>query len=91
MKKADELKSLVDEYRVPGFRTRAHVTGDAKDPSAFALTLVRRQKKPYAAAAERHIAAFTVDESDACVISIAESGRSTSYLSFAALTASGAA
>jgi hypothetical protein len=91
MKITDELKSLLDEYRVPGFRTLARVKSDEKDPTAFALTLVRRQKKRYAVAAARFIAAFTADASGVCVISIVESDPSTSSLSFGALTASGAA
>jgi len=91
MKKTDELKSLLDEYRVPGFRTLARVRPDEKDPAAFALTLVRRQKKRYAVAAERFTGAFTPDESGACAISIAGSGPSTSLLNSGVLTASGAA
>jgi hypothetical protein len=37
MKKTDELKSLLDEYCVPGFRTLRRVQPDEKDPKAFAL------------------------------------------------------
>jgi hypothetical protein len=91
MKIADELKSLLDEYRVPGFRTLARVRQDEKDPTAFALTLVRRQKKRYAVAAERPTAAFTRDDNGACEISIVASVPFTSTLNCGALTANGAA
>jgi len=91
MKKTDELKSLLDEYRVPGFKTMARVKQDEKDPTAFALTLVRRQKERYVAAAGRFIAAFTVDASGAHVILIAGNAPFISPLSCEGLTASGAA
>ena len=91
MKKTDELKTLLDEYRVPGFRTLARVKQDEKDPTGFALTLTRRQKKRYAVAAARVIAAFTIAGSGAHVTSIAESVPYISTLSYDALTANGAA
>ena len=91
MKQTDELKSLLDEYRVPGFKTMARVRQDEKDPTGFALTLVRRQKKRYAAVVGRHIACVTLDESDACEILIAESVPYTSTLSYDGLIANGAA
>jgi hypothetical protein len=91
MKKTDELKSLLDEYRVPGFRTLGRVRQDEKDPTAFALTLIRRQKKRYVVAAERFIAASMIGGSGACEISIAESVPFTSILNCGVLTANGAA
>jgi sugar/nucleoside kinase (ribokinase family) len=91
MKQTDELKSLLDEYRVPGFKTMARVRQDEKDPTGFALTLVRRQKKHSAVAVERYIAAFTLDDSDACGTSIVESAPFISILSYDALIANGAA
>ena len=91
MKKTDELKSLLDEYRVPGFRTMGRVRQDEKDPTAFVLTLIRRQKKRYAVAAEKFIAAFTLDESGVPAILIAGSVAFISTLSCDALTANGVA
>jgi hypothetical protein len=91
MKTPDELKTLLDEYRVPGFRTLVRVKQDEKDPTAFALTLVRRQKKRYAVDAGKAIAAIMIEGSDAHVISIAANIPYISTLSFGALTASGAA
>jgi hypothetical protein len=57
MKKPPEIKSLLAAYRMPGFRTSAWVKQDEKDPKAFLLTLIRRQKKRHAEVAERFIAA----------------------------------
>jgi hypothetical protein len=91
MKKTDELKSLLDEYSVPGFRTLALVQSDEKDPTAFALTLIRRQKKRYVAGAAKAIAAFMIEGSGACVISIAENVPFISLLNYGALTVNGAA
>jgi hypothetical protein len=91
MKKTDELKSLLDEYCVPGFRTLGRVQQDEKDPTAFALTLVRRQKKRYAADAAKSIAAFMIEGSGACAIWIAASVPFICSSSFGALTANGAA
>lgn len=91
MKNLEELNTLLDEYRVPGFKTMARVQQDERDPTAFALTLVRRQKKRYAARVGKAIARFMIVGSDACVTSIAESEPSTLLLSYGALTAHGAA
>jgi hypothetical protein len=83
MKNADGIKSLLGEYRVHGFRTLGRVKQIATHPSTFARTLIRRQKNRYGAVAKRLIAAFTIDASGACAISIAESGLSTYSLSSA--------
>jgi len=91
MKKPDELKTLLDEYRVPGFRTLARVKQDEKDPTGFELKLIRRQKKRYAVVAARAIAAFTIVGSGAHVTSIAGNVPFISLLSYDALTAHGAA
>lgn len=45
MKKPEVRKSLLDGYRVTGFRTKARVKGRFGDPSALVITLSRRQKK----------------------------------------------
>jgi hypothetical protein len=91
MKNPSEIKSLLDAYRVPGFRTLARVKQDEKDPTAFALTLVRRQKKRYAADAGRAIAAFMIEGIGARVILIVAVAPFTSTLNCGALTANGAA
>jgi hypothetical protein len=91
MKKTDELKSLLDEYCVPGFKTLTRVRLDEKDPAAFALTLVRRQKKQYAADAGSSTAASIVDNSGERGISIAASVPFTSTLSYDEFVVNGAA
>lgn len=91
MKKPDELKTLLDEYRVPGFKTMARVKPDERDPTAFGLTLIRRQKKQCAADAGRATAVSMIEGSGEHAISIAGSGPFTSLLNSGGLTASGAA
>lgn len=91
MKKPDELKTLLDEYRVPGFKTMARVKPDEKDPTAFALTLIRRQKKRYAVDAGKATAVSMIEDSGEHVISIAGNAPSTSLLNSGVLTANGAA
>jgi hypothetical protein len=53
MKKSRSRKSLLDGYRVPGFRTHSRIKGRFGDKSALVITLSRRQKKRYAANVER--------------------------------------
>ena len=72
MKILSNKRTLLAAYQVAGFRASARIEEYEHTPPAFVITLVRRQKKRYAAGAGRFIAAFTVDEIDACVISIAE-------------------
>jgi len=57
MEKRADTRTLLDAYRMPGFRARAQVDGYALEPPAFVITLERRQKKPSAAAAEKPIPA----------------------------------
>lgn len=49
-------KSLLDGYRIPGFRTRARVKGRFGDRSALVVTLSRLQKKRRVVCVERCIA-----------------------------------
>jgi hypothetical protein len=54
MKKQPEptpIKTLRDAYKVRGFRVLARLDSYELEPPALALTLVRRAKKPCAAAA----------------------------------------
>jgi hypothetical protein len=57
----------------------------------FSLTLVRRQKKRCAVAAEKLIAASMIGGGGACAISIVESEPFTSTLNYGVLTANGVA
>jgi hypothetical protein len=59
MENRADTQTLLDAYRTPGFRARAHVDSYALEPPAFVITLERRQKKPFAAAAEKLIPAST--------------------------------
>lgn len=43
------MRTLLDEYRFPGYRPRARIKGVFGDPSARVVTLVRTQKKAVAA------------------------------------------
>ena len=52
-------KSLLDEYRFPGFRPRATVKGIFGDPKARVIRLERTQKKRFAAVAARCTEAIT--------------------------------
>ncbi len=59
-----KIKKLLDAYTFPGFRPLAVVKGKFGDNKARIITLVRRQKKLYAAVAERLIKAFTTTKPD---------------------------
>lgn len=52
-------RSLLDEYRFPGFRPRAGIQGIFGDPKARVIRLERRQKKQYVDAAACRIEAIT--------------------------------
>ena len=44
MENRADTRTLLDAYRMPGFRARAQVDGYALEPPAFVITLERRQK-----------------------------------------------
>ena len=52
-------RSLLDEYRFPGFRPKAAVKGIFGDPKARVIRLERTQKKRYAVHAAKHIEVIT--------------------------------
>jgi hypothetical protein len=84
MKKHHEIRSLIDAYRVRGFKTRARVEQAENEPMAFVLTLDRRQKK-HAVENVEHRAAVTMTASGvAPAISIAVAAPSILILSCAA-------
>jgi hypothetical protein len=55
----EKKRSLLDEYRFPGFRPKHIIKGIFGDPKARIIELERRQKKRRAAAAGLYIAAIT--------------------------------
>jgi len=55
-------RSLLDEYRFPGFRPRATVKGIFGDPKARIIQLEQHQKKRFAVVAGRSITAITTRE-----------------------------
>lgn len=68
MKKSSDKTTLLDAYRVPGFRLRKHVDGYDLAKPAFVITLDRRSKKRCAVAAARHAATFTTRAGGVCEI-----------------------
>jgi hypothetical protein len=84
MQKRSDKRALLDEYKVPGFKTLARVESCEEGSVAFVITLVRRQKKRHAAAAERFIAAFMIDGAGVRAIWIAVSVPFISTLNGAA-------
>ena len=75
MGKQPNKKSLLDAYRLPGFRVRARVDGIGGDPSTFVITLDRRQKKRCAALAANPAAVFTTTDGAGRAILAAEDER----------------
>jgi len=64
MKNRTKRKSLLDGYQLPGFRTGARLKGRFSDRNALVICLSRRQKKHFAAYAERHISPSTISTSN---------------------------
>jgi hypothetical protein len=75
MGKQPDQKSLLDAYRVPGFRARARVDGIGGDLPVFVITLDRRSKKRCAVHAASPVAAFTTTDGVGRAISVAEDER----------------
>jgi hypothetical protein len=73
MENQPDRKSLLDAYRVPGFRARARVAGG--DLPVFVITLDRRSKKRCAAPAANLVAAFTTTAGVGRAILAAEDAR----------------
>jgi len=61
-------KSLLDEYRFPGFRPKQNIKGIFGDPKARIIQLQRSQKKQLAVAVEQSIGAITTRKFAAFVI-----------------------
>jgi len=78
MQNRPDRRALLDEYRVPGFKTLARVEGCEEGCPAFVITLARRQKKQHAAAAERFVAASTTGADTGPVILVVAIAKSTS-------------
>lgn len=53
-------RSLMDEYRIPGFYPKARVRGKFSDPKARIIDLKRRQKKLSAERVEQVTEAFMI-------------------------------
>jgi hypothetical protein len=75
MEKRLDKKSLLDAYRVPGFRARARIYGIDGDPPVFVITLDRRSKKRCVAVATNPVAAFTTTAGDGYAILAAAGAR----------------
>jgi hypothetical protein len=60
----NKYRRLVDEYAYPGFRSLSKVKIHSDKPDARIITLRRRQKKMYVAAAVRNAILFTTERSD---------------------------
>jgi hypothetical protein len=84
MDKTTDKRTLLDAYRVQGFRTRARVDGYDHDHPAFVITLHRRQKKRYAAAAARAAANVTIGAGIVPVTLIVAITKCISIFSFTA-------
>jgi hypothetical protein len=91
MEKSFSKVSLLDGYRMPGFRTRARIKPHDRDPMALVITLARSQKKPCAAGAVKSISASTTARRASRVISPAAIGTFISNTSCAASIARPAA
>jgi len=83
-------KTLNDLYSFPGFRAHSKLKGMFGDSPARIVTLVRRQKKRYAAHAAKYRAAFTTARPIVCVMSIPETPGFTRNSSIAGWTAASA-
>lgn len=68
MKKSPDKTTLLDAYRVPGFRLRKHVDGYNLAKPVFVITLERRSKKVCAVGAVRRADTFTIRVGAACAI-----------------------
>ena len=75
MKKSSDKTTLLDAYRVPGFRLRKHVDGYDLAKPVFVITLERRSKKRCAACAARRAATSTTRAGEGCVTSAAGIGK----------------
>ncbi len=80
MKNQANKKALLAAYRVPGFRAQARVDSYDDHLRIFVITLTRRQKKRYAAAAEKDTAVFTTGAGIVRVVLTVATARSTSIL-----------
>ena len=87
MKNPPNKRTLLAAYRVSGFRALGRIDDHGDNGSAFVITLVRRQKKPYALIAEKVTAAFMTDVYIAPGISIVAATGFISTLNGAALAA----
>ena len=87
MQNGPDKSTLLDAYRVRGFRARTRVKGYDHNPPAFIITLSRRQKKRGVAGVETPIAAFMTDAGIAPAISIAAIAKCIATLNFTAWTA----
>ena len=72
------IKSLLDAYKLAGFRAQAKIDSYEHEPPALVLTFDRRSKKRFAAVAENRAALFTTSAGDGRAISVAATGRSIS-------------
>jgi hypothetical protein len=60
MKNRRQKKSFIDAYCIPDFKTCKRVKGLFGDKTSLVVTLLRRQKKPFAVSAQPVITRFTI-------------------------------
>jgi hypothetical protein len=84
MEKSFPKASLLDGYRIAGFRTRARIKQHDRDPMALVIALTRRQKKPCVAGAAKSISVSTTERLASRAICPAEIGAFISNTSCAA-------
>ena len=88
MENEAEKRTLLEEYHVAGFQTRAQVEAyDDVSPAAFVVTLDRRSKKRCAAVAEKCTGVCTIVDGDARATLGAASERYISIFRCVELTA----
>jgi hypothetical protein len=87
MKKHIKRRSLLDGYRVPGFKTLSKIGTDVSDPSAFVLKLRRLQKKRIVRSATNLLVAFMTVAGVGRAISVVPLGEFISSSSFGVLLA----
>jgi hypothetical protein len=91
MEKRPEIRSLLAGYRMPGVKTMARVKQEEKDPTAFVLTLARRQKKQAVGSVGRRTEVFMIGSGGARVTSVVVAARSLSTMNCAVWSAKSAA
>jgi len=83
MQNSTQKKSLLDAYRFKGFKTSSKIKSHLMTLKALVITLVRRQKKRFAALVVRPITSGMTIESRRPVTSLQATTKSILSLKFA--------